>query len=746
MNKDEPLAHSARPEKGISAQTYKNHVCAVLERARENVSFLAQYFSGDINALKYTVELASQLHDLGKLDDDNQRILRDGSQKHLPINHVDGGAAYLLSRKRYNSAMFVYGHHGHSPYYGLCSIPKESIREQLIFRDENIYTHTNKKLLDYLAEHQKWCGEIGEHSDYGVVTGWTGLARRIAFSCFVDGDHGDTANNYGSESDRCSASPQWEDRLIKLNEYVKNLQEEDKASEERKKQRQETYEICRDADINPSLYACDSPVGTGKTTAVMAHMLNVAKENKLRHIFVVLPYTNIIKQSVDVYRKALVLQGEKPEQIIAEHHHQADFSGYEMRQYASLWNAPIIVTTAVQFFETLGVNNPARLRKLHELPGSAIFLDEAHAAIPTWLWPQAWCWVKELSDKWKCHFVFASGSLPLFWQNEKIAKPVEQIPNLINNEHRVTVNIQEKKRVKYTTQKEPFDLRGLVSFIESKKGPRLVVLNTVQSAAILAWKMRKSEKQVLHLSTALTPLDRNTIVEKIKSRLLDPKDKDWTLVATSCVEAGMNFSFASAFRESCTAASLIQIGGRVNRHGNDELSEVIDIRISDSLMNNNPQLKTSCRVLETLFNDKYFEEKNPTEIVTEAIRRELMSDFGEFEKKALSLKKCENTHDYPEMAKLCRIIDSDSRLVVVGKGIAEALRKHEKVDQTTLVLNSVQIRYFKVNSNQFKSFCKPINDDEEIFEWTGKYDAEFLGYMDEIAPLIDFNNKGYEIV
>ena len=76
---------------------------------------------------------------------------------------------------------------------------------------------------------------------------------------------------------------------------------------------------------------------------------------RLRHIFVVLPYTNIVQQSVDVYRKALVLPGENPEKIVAAHHHQAEFKSADLRFLTTLWDAPIIVTTAVQFFETLGV-------------------------------------------------------------------------------------------------------------------------------------------------------------------------------------------------------------------------------------------------------------------------------------------------------------------------------------------------------------------------------------------------------
>jgi CRISPR-associated endonuclease/helicase Cas3 len=386
------------------------------------------------------------------------------------------------------------------------------------------------------------------------------------------------------------------------------------------------------------------------------------------------------------------------------------------------------------------------LRKLHELPGSAIFLDEAHAAIPTWLWPQAWRWLKDLGVHWRCHFVFASGSLPEFWQNEKITNPVENMPNLLGIKQRAQVNTQEKNRIAYFTNEKEFDVKGLMEFIQSKRGPRLVVLNTVQSAAVLASKMQKSNKQVMHLSTALTPNDRNALVEDIKKRLDKIDDADWTLVATCCVEAGMDFSFATAFRESCSAASLIQIGGRVNRHGNSEQAEVFDFRVSDPLMRDNPRLETSRNVLRMLFDEKYFDTKNPTEIVSEAMRRELMSGFGDFEKMAVEIIRHEQTNDYPEVAKLCRVIDADTRLVVIASDIADALKRYEKVDHIELIRNSVQIRFFKIKTTQFNSFCVAVNEQREIYAWQGKYDGKFLGYMEAIIPLLEIDADGFAMV
>src|SRR5205807_3776546 len=132
---------------------------------------------------------------------------------------------------------------------------------------------------------------------------------------------------------------------------------------------------------------------------------------KLRRVFVVLPYTNIINQSVDVYRRYLVLAGENPEEVVVAHHHKAVFQKVDTRHFTALWHAPVVVTTAVQFFETLADNHPSGLRKLHQLPGSAVFIDESHAALPVKLWPRAWDWLKQLTRDWGWHVVLGSGSL-----------------------------------------------------------------------------------------------------------------------------------------------------------------------------------------------------------------------------------------------------------------------------------------------------------------------------------------------
>ena len=133
------------------------------------------------------------------------------------------------------------------------------------------------------------------------------------------------------------------------------------------------YWNCRDAKPENNIVSCDSPVGSGKTTAVMAHLLAQADRRGLRRIFVVLPYTNIITQAVQVYRKALTLPGEKPEEVVAEPHHRADFEDNDLRYLTALWRAPLLLPLRSGSMRRWPPTSPPPCGGFTSSPGSAIF-------------------------------------------------------------------------------------------------------------------------------------------------------------------------------------------------------------------------------------------------------------------------------------------------------------------------------------------------------------------------------------
>ena len=744
---DQFLAHSAGDKPSVPPQTYFRHISNVMLQVEKNFERLVKYYKGNQDNLHKILRAAAIFHDFGKLDPVNQRLLKKGGEKHLPVNHVDSGTALLLQKNLIEASLLVYSHHR-----GIPSIPEECAKEELFLRDPKIAQITDLNLAEYLASHSM-AGLPLIESTIEQPSDWDGIIRRISLSCLVDADFGDTAKNYGKEFPTTHIEPRWQERLNMLDKYVVGLAENSSTSRARNQLRQRIYKACREADVTPSFYACDSPVGTGKTTAVIAHLLKVAIDKNLRHIIVVLPYTNIIKQSVNVYRKALVLPGEKAEEVIAEHHHQADFTAIELRQLATLWQAPIIVTTAVQFFETIASNHPSKVRKLHELPGSGVFIDETHSAIPTHLWPQTWKWLKELASKWACHFVFASGSLPRFWELRDMVDEPEQIPELVGKKLREEAIQQEMARITPVRYKQILDVNGLVDLVLSKQAPRLVIMNTVQSAAVIADEIAKKlygEKyvidlktsQILHLSTALAPIHRENIVKMISQRLNSSGDerKYFTLVATSCIEAGVDFSFCSAFRERAGTANLIQVGGRVRRHNETFQATLIDFKMEAPLINRHPAFILSSQILEKLFDENRFETDSAANLVTEALRRELMNDTG---KKHMKLIKKEADMDYPEVDSLYKVIADNTILVIVDQGIIKILESGKKVDPREINRRSVQIWTEKVQ----KTCAFEIKGFPGLYAIHAEdYDEMFLGYMKRMLPVLKMDATGSVII
>ena len=759
-SKPEPLAHSAR--NGASEQSYRDHAGNVLRDAVRFAGEAAAFSPKWREPFRAAVERAAAYHDLGKLDELFQEVLRHNRKSKHGFNHVDAGTAHLLRLKQFEAAFAAYSHH-----IGLPSFPKEKAKLanglNLVFRDTGglegldqlAWQRTDEHLEGYVQEHHQLVPPTPPVQNQP----FPGLVRRLALSCLVDADHSDTARHYRNEIEVAAPGLLAAARLARLDDYVAKLSAKNPPANEREQQRfklrQEVYRTCRQRPIldNERILACDSPVGTGKTTAVMAHLLHAATERKLRRIFVVLPFTNIIDQSVDVYRRALRLSGESEaelESVVAAHHHRADFASYEARCLAARWDAPIVVTTAVQFFETLAAHDTASLRKLHQMAGSAIFVDEAHAAVPPALWPQMLRWLRELCEDWGCQLVLASGTLARFWNRQGFLPTAERcdIPDLIGSQVRTDTLKYEVKRVAICTEPQSMSVGRLADFIHSKPGPRLVIFNTVQSAAVFAHFLREDWKlglNVEHISTALTPRDRAITIRRVKENLASGCS-DWTLVATSCVEAGVDFSFRTAFRESWGLVNLLQIAGRASRSGEFADAEVWDFRhLAENGLSLHPQAKLSSRILAQLFAECAGQNRQPgPEDCTEAIHREVMQDHGEKATRMAEIRQAEQDADYPKVASLCRVVDAPTQTVVVEQNVIDRLQNPDRSQWPSwreVMSGSVQLWIGK--EQQFG--LPEIRHWPGVFRWNLPYDP-FLGYMAGVLPLLQASRLGCTIL
>lgn len=717
----ELLAHSAKTDKGIPYQSYAEHILNTRKKATEYAKQVGSFNPELAETLLLVAAFAAEYHDMGKLDADNQVILSGVKKaKKLPINHVDAGVSHLWQLGKIKPAFFFAAMIAYAHHIGLQSKASEETKGKKAYRDTELFDYTVQHLAYYLEQHRTVISESDvEKSTPLPKPEQFALFLRFALSCLSDADHGDTARHYGESQTNIVYPLKATERLAALDSYVANLAK-DKPNEPRTVLRNAVYHAAKNADTTPSLYACDSPVGTGKTTAVMAHLLKAAKDKGLQRIFVVLPFTNIIDQSVETYRKALLLSDEQAEQIIAAHHHKADFSSPESRQYTYLWQAPIVITTAVQFFETLASNQPSALRKLHQLAGSAIFIDEAHSALPSHLWVQAWQWLKQLADDWGCHIVLGSGSLTRFWELEDFVNPPVKLPELIKEDVRQQSSEFEQVRVKYQSYKETLRLSELVEWVLSEKGTRLLIVNTVQSAAVIAQYIVKhhGREKVEHLSTALTPVDRDKTLEKVKARLKNKQDNDWILVATSCVEAGVDISFKTGFRERCSLVSLLQTAGRINRENFDDEATVWDfsLKFEDGLKKH-PAFEDSARILGELFES----DKVSPDYCYEALKREIRQSTPH--ETLEKLRKAEKNLDFPEVEQLFKVIDNFTITVLINDDVIDRLKKWQKVSADEIQKNSVQIWAYKKEDWGLTE----IEHRQGLF-YGLDYDA-FIGYM-----------------
>lgn len=741
FNRPDLLAHSA-PRSGAEPDFYEGHVRRVRSGARQRAESMLRFGCEPPPDFAANVELAATFHDLGKLDTDNQSALRQGRAGRMPWDHIDAGVAQLLANGNRMAAWIVRAHH--AP--GLPCLAKHfdpddlglrlrGLRDESAERARHLRqkTRTDGELSEYLADHTAAVGSVA----VSPARASHGLTLRLALSCLVDADYSDTAAFDSGITPAEPASPRWWDRLHALDAYVEKLGK--RGSSTRDEARADFYRAARDSSISDAFACCEAPVGLGKTTAITAFLLRSALEKNLRHLFIVAPYTNIIDQTVRALREALTLPGENPHEVVVAHHHKADFSSRFDRDIAVLWRAPVVVTTSVQFFETLAACGPSDLRKLHGLPGSAIFLDEAHAALPAPLWPQNWRWLRELATKWNCRFVLASGSLARFWENRQVIDPPAAIPEIMPPNFGAAVVQSERDRIRYETEGLLRSPEELIRRVESEPGPRLLILNTVQSAAVIAQKMREAGKDVLHVSTALCPKDRAPLVDRIAGRLAG-QSADLAVVATSCLEAGLNLSFRTGFRERFSTANLIQTGGRVNRNGeynNQGAATVFDF-ILDPVggVSRHPGARDSGEVLKRQFSRGHFGSMSPAALVSAAMEEELNAGLG-----LDQLSKAEKEKDYPGAAKHGRIIQADTRIVLVDGNLADRVKAGERVSFREILAGSVQMWAQKIETLGLRA----IPGRQELYEWPYEYD-DFLGYMAGVLKMRAFLEAGVEVI
>ncbi len=333
------------------------------------------------------------------------------------------------------------------------------------------------------------------------------------------------------------------------------------------------------ADVAPGLFTLTVPTGGGKTLTSLAFALDHALRHGLDRVIYVIPYMSIIEQTADVFRRALGDPEGGDASFVVEHHSTFDEerirereSRDKLRLAMENWDAPVIVTTAVQFFESLFSNRPSRCRKLHNVANAVVVLDEVQTLPLKHLRPCVAA-LDELARNWRASIVLCTATQPAlaaskgfsggFRNLRELAPAPENLYNRLKRTRLHRVGPVEDARLAE-------ELRGL---------PRvLCIVNTRRHARELYERLGDVDG-AFHLTTMMCARHRRETLDAVRGRLKDGVPV--RLVATSLVEAGVDLDFPVVWRAEAGLESLSQAAGRCNREGRAPKGDVFVFEPSD---------------------------------------------------------------------------------------------------------------------------------------------------------------------
>lgn len=521
--------------------------------------------------------LAGLLHDVGKFQDGFQEYLENGKPR-TPHAAIGAYIARDMFKKYLPLPFVIKGHHAGLPN-----------KQDLI--DDIKYFEDYTDLVDLLKNRLYQSIGTPDHTGKVELTDIFELEclTRFLFSSLTDADWLDTEKHFSKSKFETRKSNKLDyERLIETleNEFAK-LPTEGKINELRTKAREES---AKQSLIPPGFFSLQLPTGLGKTLTSIYWALLHAKKNELDRIIIVLPYINIIDQT------ASILKSIFGEENIIEHHsgvidedanYEDELPDNHLESYKRLacenWDAPIIVTTSVQFFESLFSNKSFKCRKNHNIFNSVVIFDEIQT-LPKHLSESTIVMLKNIASFNMTSFLFCTATLPAFSKRNEF-DGIENIMSLITNPK---VYFNETRRVEYKLINElnPISLDTVAENILQEKDSYLVIVNTKAVAKELFQKVSHTENERLcfHLSTSMCPDHRKKTIANIINNL--NQKRKIGVISTQLVEAGVDFDFPTVYRAIAPLDAVIQAAGRCNRNDllNGKKGNVILFKLENQKM------------------------------------------------------------------------------------------------------------------------------------------------------------------
>jgi CRISPR-associated helicase Cas3/CRISPR-associated endonuclease Cas3-HD len=640
-------------------------------------------------------KLAALLHDLGKYGDLFQKRLK--GEEH-GIDHWSAGACAALTRYKLHgiaSALAIQGHH-----IGLQKAEPDSLREldikrltqrhplELRLSEPNLEVLLQRLNADGL-DLPEVCSSLYDYNTRESMSAAAMLDVRMFFSALVDADFIETEAHFnaapdGSKGHREPGPPlQAHQALPPLLSYLDELAANSSASPEVNRLRSDLLAACLEAATSAqSIFTLTAPTGAGKTLSMLAFALGHALKHGLRRIVTVIPYLSIIEQTVGEYRKVFTphFQAKYLDQYILEDHSLAGTRGADQkgkgerdteseaeqkpRLLAENWDAPIIATTSVQFFESLFANRPSACRKLHRLAKSVILFDEVQT-FPAQLAVPSLATLSRLVERYGATVVFATATQPAFghldqfvrkycvrgWQPQEIAKPQLRL-----------FERARRTQVAWPKLDEKTSWAQLAEQL-SKHDQALCVVNLKRHALLLFDELKKLQLDGLfHLSTNMCPAHRQVVLDTVRERL--QRGKPCRLVSTQCVEAGVDVDFPVAFRALGPLDAIAQAAGRCNRNGRSAIGTVhVFVPEGEDYPDGTyRQAASLTRILLRQLSPRDMDIHNPA--LFDRYYREFY-DLAQPQKRKEELQDAIKRQDFETVAKEYRLIENDAINVLV---------------------------------------------------------------------------------
>ncbi len=688
------------------------------------VAALASQFAAPFEASKLAHYLGLW-HDLGKFDPDFQSYLLQaeaGNRRYGP-DHKAAGVQMALQHGLGPLALLLQGHHG-----GLKN--KQDLKRWLAKNAAR-----TGRALDLAQQALPNLSPDAPLSVPAYAKPQGDVRRlefflRFLFSALVDADFLDTERHFNADQ---SAHRGNDLSLAKLwtRFQADQRQFDDALDTPVNRSRRKIYQACLDAAaLPPGLFRLTVPTGGGKTRSGMAFALRHALEHGQRRVVIAVPFITITQQTAGVYRDIFNAPDDRTPAVLEHHSGMSEFTQepevYDPRAVwarlaAENWDAPVIVTTTVQLFESLFAPNTSRCRKLHRLAGSVILLDEAQT-LPAHLLDPMLDALRELCTHYGSTVVLSTATQPAF----------DAIPIFSELAAREIVPEPERhfralKRVAYDWRIDaPLSWEATADLMR-EASQALAILNTKKDALALLDAL--NDPDALHLSTLLCGAHRARVIAEVTRRLAE--GEPCRLVATQVVEAGVDLDFPLVLRALGPLDSIIQAAGRANREGRLEAGRVI---IFDPAEGGLPRgaYQRATTTTRTVLNAGDLDMDDPASIRDYFIKLYPLenTDRNEVQKKRREL-------DYPEVARRFRMIEDETVNVVITQyGTAEERRRAQSLldalragaPPTRQRMRQLQPYTVSLWRGQAMAYQKQgfLSADEVapgLWEWLGRYDG-----------------------